>query len=81
MSATILFNQIKMEIKDARHIEIIHTLEKIERLNGDIHFHKAKEEKVDDLAIEQYERMKAQLTEQLIGLLAGFDLNLEVANP
>ena len=70
-----------MEIKDARHIEIFHTLGKLERLNGVIHFHKAMEEKVDDLAIEQYERMKAQLTEQLIGLLAGFDLNLEVANP
>lgn len=68
-----------MEIKDARHIEIFHTLGKLERLNGVIHFHKAMEEKVDDLAIEQYERMKAQLTEQLIGLLAGFGLNLEVA--
>lgn len=70
---------MSMEIKDAKQIEIFHTLEKIERLNGAIHFHKAMEEKVDDLAIEQYERMKAQLTEQLISLLEGMDLHLKVA--
>ncbi len=29
-----------MEIKDARYIEIFRTLEKIERLNKAIHFHR-----------------------------------------
>lgn len=68
-----------MEIKDARYIEIFHTLEKIERLNKAIHFHKAMEEDVDELAIEQYSRMKAQLTEQFLQLLEEMDLRLNAA--
>lgn len=67
-----------MEIHNERHIEIFHTLEKIERLNKAIHFHQVMENK-DDLAIEQYQELKAQLTQQLLKLLNGMDLNLEVA--
>ncbi len=68
-----------MEIKDARFIEIFHTLEKIEKMNKAILFHKSIEEETNELAIEQYSRVKAELTEQLLKLLNDMDLHLEVA--
>ena len=70
---------LEMEIKDTRYIEIFNILEKIERLNKAIHFHRAIEEDVDELAIEQYGRIKAQLTEQLLQLLEEMDLHLNAA--
>jgi hypothetical protein len=68
-----------MEIKDARHIEIFHTLEKIERINKAILFHKAIEKEVDELAIEQYSRLKEELTEQLIQLLEEMGLHFRIS--
>jgi hypothetical protein len=44
-----------MEITDARQIEIFHTLEKIERMNKAVAFHKALDNP-DKLAIEQATR-------------------------
>ena len=67
-----------MEITDNRQIEIFHTLEKIERMNGAINFHKATKNP-DNLAIEQYLDMKKKLTEQLLSLLEEMDLRLKVA--
>lgn len=68
-----------MEIKDDRFIEIFHTLEKIEKMNKAIQFHRAIEEETDELAIEQYSRVKAELTEQLLKLLNEIGLQLKVA--
>lgn len=68
-----------MEIKDALHIEIFHTLEKIERLNRAIHFHLAMEEGQDELAVAQYREQKTQLTAQLLELLEAMDLKLHIA--
>lgn len=67
-----------MEIKDEKMIEIFNTLEKIERVNNAIHFH---QEQVtpDLLAIEQYLSIKNNLTQQLLELLAGIELKLEIA--
>jgi hypothetical protein len=67
-----------MEITDSVQIEIFHTLEKIERMNKAIAFHKAIEN-TDKLAIEQYLEMKEQLTRQLLHLLEKLDLNLQLA--
>lgn len=67
-----------MEIKDAVQIEIFHTLEKIERMNKAIAFHKAIEGP-DKLAIEQYLQIKEQLTRQLLQLLEEMDLKLQMA--
>lgn len=68
-----------MEIKDVKLIEIFHTLEKIEAMNKAILFHQAVEEERDDLAIEQYAHVKAELTEQLLQLFDEMDLHLKVA--
>ena len=68
-----------MEIKDAKLIEIFHTLEKIEKMNKAILFHKAVEGEKDELAVEQYTRIKSELTEQLVQLLDDMDLHLKVA--
>lgn len=68
-----------MEINDARHIEIFHTLEKIERLNRAIHVHQEVQADTDYLAIEQYERVKAQLVRQLLQLLNDMDVHLTEA--
>ncbi len=67
-----------MELKDARQIEIFHTLEKIERMNKAIAFHKAMEN-TDKLALEQYVQIKEQLTQQLLDALAEMDLKLQMA--
>ena len=67
-----------MEITDSTQIEIFHTLEKIERMNKSIAFHKTMKSP-DQLAIEQYVRLKAQLTQQLLQLLANMDLKLQLA--
>jgi hypothetical protein len=66
-----------MEITDARQIEIFHTLEKIERMNKAVAFHKAIDNP-DKLAIEQYKQMKRQLSTQLVQLLAEMDLELKL---
>jgi hypothetical protein len=68
-----------MEIKDSLHIEIFHTLEKIERLNRAIQFHIAMKDGQDELAIEQYRQQKAHLTEQLLALLETMDVRLHIA--
>ena len=67
-----------MELRDQRHIQIFHTLEKLERLNEAIQFHTA-QESIDQLAVEQYKEQKVQLTEDLVQLLREIDLSLEVA--
>ncbi len=67
-----------MEIHDVRQIEIFHTLEKIERMNKSIAFHRAIDNP-DKLAIEQYGQVKKQLVDQLLELLAEIDLKLQVA--
>lgn len=68
-----------MEIKEVLHVEILHTLEKIDSLNKAIRFHSTMEGNQDKLAIEQYEQQKANLTAQLLQLLKAMDLRLEVA--
>lgn len=67
-----------MEIRDERMIEIFHTLEKIERMNKAIHLHQ-EQAVLDALAIEQYQAIKQDLTQQLLNLLAELELNLELA--
>lgn len=67
-----------MEIRDEKMIEIFNTLEKIERINGTIHFHQA-QATPDLLAIEQYLSIKNNLTQQLLELLASIELRLEIA--
>ena len=67
-----------MEIQDKRMIEIFHTLEKIERINKAIHFHQ-EQAASDIIAIEQYQSIKSDLTQQLLNLSAELELNLELA--
>jgi len=67
-----------MKPEDERYIQIVQTLEKVERLNRAIDFHEQQEE-VDQLAVEQYRTVKAQLTEQLIDILRSLNLDLELA--
>ena len=67
-----------MEITDSNQIEIFHTLEKIERMNKAIAFHKAMDNS-DKLALDQYLQMKKQLTKQLLAMLADLDLKLQLA--
>lgn len=67
-----------MELTNPRQIEIFHTLEKIERMNHAILFHKATQNP-DLLAIEQYQEMKDKLVQQLLVLLAEMDLRLGLA--
>jgi len=67
-----------MKLEDERYIQIVQTLEKVERLNRAIDFHEQQEE-VDQLAVEQYRTVKAQLTEQLIDILRSLNLDLELA--
>ena len=67
-----------MEIHDVRQIAIIHTLEKIERMNKAIIFHKAIESP-DEMAIEQYHSVKKQLIQSLLDLFAEIDLKLQMA--
>jgi len=67
-----------MEITNPRQIEIFHTLEKIERMNHAILFHKATQNP-DQLAIEQYQDMKNKMVQQLLALLAEMDLQLGLA--
>jgi len=67
-----------MKPEDERYIQIVQTLEKVERLNRAIEFHEQQEE-VDQLAVEQYRTVKAQLTEQLIDILRSLNLDLELA--
>lgn len=66
-----------MKLEDERYIQIVQTLEKVERLNRAIEFHEQQEE-VDQLAVEQYRTVKAQLTEQLIDILRSLNLDLEL---
>ena len=68
-----------MEIKDTKLIEIFHTLEKIEKMNKAVLFHRSIEGETDALAIEQYTRVRAELTEQLLHLMDEMDLHLKVA--
>lgn len=67
-----------MELTNPLQIEIFHTLEKIERMNHAMLFHKAAQNP-DKLAIEQYEEMKNKLVNQLLELLAKMDLRLGIA--
>jgi hypothetical protein len=67
-----------MEITDSIQIEIFHTLEKIERMNKAIAYHKAMNNP-DLLAVEQYESLKEHLTRQLLQLLSNLDLKLQMA--
>ncbi len=67
-----------MEITDSVQIEILNTLQKIERINKAIAFHKAMD-LPDALAIEQYKQVKEQLAKQLIGLLENIDVKLQMA--
>ncbi|MEK7256759.1 MAG: hypothetical protein AAB316_18540 [Bacteroidota bacterium] len=67
-----------MEITDIRTIEIFHTLEKIQRMNRAIAFHRAIANP-DRLAIEQYQRLKNDFTQQLLELLGEMDLRLKMA--
>ena len=67
-----------MELTNPRQIEIFHTLEKIERMNKAIAFHKAMDNS-DKLALDQYLQMKKQLTKQLLAMLADLDLKLQLA--
>lgn len=73
-----LLRSKNMEIQDERMIEIFHTLEKIERINKAIHFHQEPASS-DALAIEQYQAIKYDLTQQLLNLLSELELNLELA--
>lgn len=56
----------------------LHTLEKIERMNKAIAFHKATNSP-DLLAVEQYTSLKEQFTRQLLQLLSHLDMKLKMA--
>ena len=67
-----------MEVHSELLVEILATLEKIERMNNAILFHSNSDEP-DLIAIAQYKRVKNDLSKQLTGLLANFGLDLQVA--
>ncbi len=67
-----------MELANELHIEIFHTLEKIERINRHIAFHKSAEQP-DLFAIEQWQEIKHDLMEQLQDLLAELDVPMQLA--
>lgn len=58
--------------------EIQHTLEAIGRVNAALVRHEA-QESPDTLAIEQYQALKTNLTQQLLALLAEMDVNVSLA--
>lgn len=64
-----------MEIQNELQIEILHTLEKIERVNKAAAFHRIQPDP-DLLAINQYLNLKKELTNQLLSLLATMDVRL-----
>jgi hypothetical protein len=68
-----------MEIQDEVQIEIFYTLEKIERMNRATAFH-LRQEAIDEVAVMQYMKVKADLTKQLLALLATMDVRLQVAS-
>ncbi len=68
-----------MEINNNQHIEIITTLELIERANNAIKFH-SQLEIPDLLAIKQYETLKANYLKQLSKLLAVFNIEIQQTN-
>jgi len=68
-----------MEINNNQYIEIISTLEMIERTNNAIKFH-LQLEKPDLLAIKQYEKLKANYIEQLSKLLSVFNIQIQHSN-
>ena len=67
-----------MEIQSEHDIEIFHTLDKIRRVNQAIRFHSSLENP-DSFTIEQYRKLKQELSEQLVALLSYFDLQLKAA--
>jgi len=64
-----------MEIEKQQYIEIVSTLEQLERVNVAINFHK-KLSRPDVLAIQQYERLKADYFQQLAQLLAQYEIEI-----
>jgi len=62
-----------MELQDEMQIRIVRILEIIERMNKAIAFHKSFEAP-DDLAIEQYQEIKNQVTQELFELLAEMEV-------
>ncbi|MEO6284395.1 MAG: hypothetical protein ABIN80_00565 [Dyadobacter sp.] len=67
-----------MKPYDQLQSEIQNTLEKIARVNTSLARHEA-QDSPDQLAIEQYNDFKNQLTQQLLALLAEMDIRLNVA--
>lgn len=67
-----------MEVHNELLIEILTTLEKIERMNKAIEFHSEMEDP-DLSAITQYQSVKNDLSKQLTGLLVRFGVKLELA--
>ncbi len=57
---------------ESRHVPIFHTLETIERINKHIAFHQSGENP-DEMAIEQWQRIRADLQRQLREMLSALD--------
>jgi hypothetical protein len=67
-----------MEVQNSLHIQILTTLETIERVNKSIARHKGAPEP-DQLAITQWTDIKENLIGQLQELLTELDIKLSVA--
>jgi hypothetical protein len=66
-----------MEIENELDIEIFQTLNQIKRTEEIIEFHKNQED-FSELAISQYQRLKADLSNQLSFLLSKYNLNVHI---
>ena len=66
-----------MEIESDLDIEIFQTLNQIKRTEEIIEFHKNQED-FSELTINQYQRLKADLSNQLSILLSKYNLNVQI---
>ena len=66
-----------MEIESDLDIEIFQTLNQIKRTEEIIEFHR-NQEGFSELAINQYQRLKADLSNQLSVLLSKYNLNVQI---
>jgi len=65
-----------MEIQNSQYIEIITTLEMIERANNAVKFHN-QIQNPDILAIKQYQKLKTDYLKQLSELLSVYNIKIE----
>ena len=67
-----------MEIENELDIEIFQTLNQIKRTEEIIRFHQSQED-ISELSIFQYRRMKEDLSNQLVELLAKYNLDVKIS--